>query len=702
MKYQELIKEVEGVGKLELSEQEEFYRNVLNESSNDLEVMVAATFYLGMAYYYEGNFKKSKEIIEPIILRYQSMPFVRELISVFNLMGVMLYYDGANVSSRYYYEKALQIAMEHEDVGHYCYEYNNISITYAKQEKYEEALDSILKAKEYMPCCIEDMGAYVYLNLALVYNNLNQVDKALEAFYIGLDEHDGKHIILEDYLNCGIELFSKSGMDFELKRCAEELEKRLENLYAAEYIDVCVALFDYYLEQKMFDRVQFILNNMDSYMNKHPDEIRLGLMVESSRYKYGKVIQDSNVIILALEKKNAYYERIFEDEQVRRCHDTERHFDMNRKLQLALENETKANQVKMRFLASMSHDIRTPINGIIGMLQVIQRCGDDKQRIKDAYDKMWISSTHLLSLVNDILDIRTLETDSVVLENKSFELSQLLGRVQTIIDVQASNYKIELFIKNQVQHNHLMGSPTHIEKVLLNLLSNAIKYNKPGGKVYLSVNEKADCFEFVVEDTGIGMSDEFIQNQLFKPFAQENKRIDGAGLGMSIVHELVKKMNGTIEVQSKENEGTKFIVCLPLEIDLNPVENESIKKEIVSIENLSILVVEDNDINMEVIEFMLQSEGSVVYKAKNGLEAIQQFDQIQDLDLILMDLMMPVMDGYDATLQIRKKDKKIPILAMSANAYMQDIQKCYKAGMNGHISKPLYLEDLKNRIIQIV
>lgn len=282
---------------------------------------------------------------------------------------------------------------------------------------------------------------------------------------------------------------------------------------------------------------------------------------------------------------------------------------MNRKLQLALENETKANQVKMRFLASMSHDIRTPINGIIGMLQVIQRCGDDKQRIKDAYDKMWISSTHLLSLVNDILDIRTLETDSVVLENKSFKLSQLLGRVQTIIDLQASNSKIELFMKTQIEHNHLMGSPTHIEKVLLNLLSNAIKYNRPGGKVYLSVKEKVDCFEFVVEDTGIGMSEEFIQDKLFKPFVQKNTRIDGAGLGMSIVQELVKKMNGSIEVNSKENEGTLFIVCLPLEVDKNPVKTQSLKPKTVSIENLSILVVEDNDINMEVIEFMLQSEG---------------------------------------------------------------------------------------------
>lgn len=491
-------------------------------------------------------------------------------------------------------------------------------------------------------------------------------------------------------------------MDFELNRCADELEKRIETMYAVEYIDACIALFDYYLEQKMFDQVKSILQYMDSYMSKHPDEIRLGLMVESSRYKYGKVICDLDVIILALEKKNAYFERIFEEEQVRRCHDTERYFDMNRKLQLALENETKANQVKMRFLASMSHDIRTPINGIIGMLQVIQRCGDDKQRIKDAYDKMWISSTHLLSLVNDILDIRTLETDSVVLENKSFELSQLLARVQTIIDVQASNYKIELFVKTQIEHDHLMGSPIHIEKVLLNLLSNAIKYNRPGGKVYLSVKEKADCFEFVVEDTGIGMSEEFVQNKLFKPFVQKNTRIDGAGLGMSIVQELVKKMNGSIEVKSKENKGTLFIVFLPLEVDKNPVKTQSLKPKTVSIENLSILVVEDNDINMEVIEFMLQSEGAIVYKARNGKEAVEQFGQIKNLDLILMDLMMPIMDGYEATLQIRKKDKKIPILAMSANAYMQDIQKCYQAGMNGHISKPLYLEDLKDRIIQIL
>lgn len=315
---------------------------------------------------------------------------------------------------------------------------------------------------------------------------------------------------------------------------------------------------------------------------------------------------------------------------------------------------------------------------------------------------MWISSTHLLSLVNDILDIRTLETDSVVLENKSFKLSQLLGRVQTIIDLQASNYKIELFMKTQIEHNHLMGSPTHIEKVLLNLLSNAIKYNRPGGKVYLSVKEKVDCFEFVVEDTGIGMSEEFVQNKLFKPFVQKNTRIDGAGLGMSIVQELVKKMNGSIEVKSKENKGTLFIVCLPLEVDKNPVKTESLKPKTVSIENLSILVVEDNDINMEVIEFMLQSEGAIVYKARNGKEAVEQFGQIKNLDLILMDLMMPIMDGYEATLQIRKKDKKIPILAMSANAYMQDIQKCYQAGMNGHISKPLYLEDLKDRIIQIL
>ena len=704
MKYQELMKEVEGVGKLKLSEQENFYRDVLNESSNDLEVMVAATFYLGMAYYYEGNFNKAKEIIEPIILQYQSMPFVRELISAFNLMGVMLYYDGANVSSRYYYEKALQIAMEHEDVGHYCYEYNNISITYVKQGKYEEALDSILKAKEYMPCCVEDMGAYVYLNLALIYNSLNQVDKALEAFYMGLDEHDGKHIILEDYLNCGIELFSKAGMDFELKRCADELEKRIETMYAVEYIDACIALFDYYLEQKMFAQVKAILRYMDSYMAKHPDEIRLGLMVESSRYKYGKVICDLDVIILALEKKNAYYERIFEEEQVRRCHDTERYFDMNRKLQLALENETKANQVKMRFLASMSHDIRTPINGIIGMLQVIQRCGDDKQRIKDAYDKMWISSTHLLSLVNDILDIRTLETDSVVLENKSFELSQLLGRVQTIIDLQASNYNIELFMKTQIEHDHLMGSPTHIEKVLLNLLSNAIKYNRPGGKVYLSVKEKADCFEFVVEDTGIGMSEEFLKN-IFEPFAQEHTDArsvyQGTGLGMAIVKNLVDKMGGSIDVISKEGKGSTFTIMLHFEIadkdEVAAAENDECKD---TIEGLNLLLAEDNKLNAEIADTLLSDEGATVIVVHNGEEVVKAFEDSEPgtYDAILMDIMMPKLDGLSATRTIRALERedagRIPIIAMTANAFEEDARKCFAAGMDAHLSKPLQMESV--------
>ena len=169
------------------------------------------------------------------------------------------------------------------------------------------------------------------------------------------------------------------------------------------------------------------------------------------------------------------------------------------------------------------------------------------------------------------------------------------------------------------------------------------------------LKKNADCFEFVVEDTGIGMSEEFIQNKLFKPFVQKTKRIDGAGLGMSIVQEFVKKMDGTIKVESKIDEGTQFIVQLPLEIDLNPVENKSLKNQTMSIENLSILVVEDNEINMEVIEFMLQSEGAIVYKAKNGKEAVEQFDQIKDLDLILMDLRMPIMDGYEATIQIRKK-----------------------------------------------
>lgn len=707
MKYQELIKEVEGVGKLKLSEQEKFYHDVLNESSNDLEVMVAAIFYLGMAYYYEGNFNKAKEIIEPIILQYQSMPFVRELISAFNLMGVMLYYDGANVSSRYYYEKALQIAMEHEDVGHYCYEYNNISITYVKQEKYEEALDSILKAKEFMPCCVEDMGAYVYLNLALIYNSLNQVDKALEAFNIGLDEHDGKHIILEDYLNCGIELFSKAGMHSELNRCADELEKRIETMYAVEYIDACIALFDYYLEQKMFDQVKAILRYMDSYMVKHPDEIRLGLMVESSRYKYGKVICDLDVIILALEKKNAYYERIFEEEQVRRCHDTERYFDMNRKLQLALENETKANQVKMRFLASMSHDIRTPINGILGMMQIIRKNWGDMDKLDDSLNKMEVLTKHLNELVEDVLNMSKLESDYMEIVNEPFDLNYMVEELNSLIDAQVSlqNITYHKHMENVV-HTHLIGDALQLRRILVNLLTNAIKYNKPNGTIDAFVREVSSddlqaTFEFEIKDTGIGMSEDYIENHLFTPFSQAKQdartRYEGTGLGMSIVKGLVDKLGGSIEVKSEVGVGTQIKVILAYQLDTSNTAKQDTSK--LDLKDKRILLVEDNEINMEVAEFYLNAVHANVDKAWNGLEAVEKVkEQPNKYSLILMDIMMPKMNGDEAAKCIRKINPSIPIVAMSAQSEYSIDQTI----MNDSISKPIDEQKLNHILSKYV
>ena len=707
MKYQELIKEVEGVGKLKLSEQEKFYHDVLNESSNDLEVMVAAIFYLGMAYYYEGNFNKAKEIIEPIILQYQSMPFVRELISAFNLMGVMLYYDGANVSSRYYYEKALQIAMEHEDVGHYCYEYNNISITYVKQEKYEEALDSILKAKEFMPCCVEDMGAYVYLNLALIYNSLNQVDKALEAFNIGLDEHDGKHIILEDYLNCGIELFSKAGMHSELNRCADELEKRIETMYAVEYIDACIALFDYYLEQKMFDQVKAILRYMDSYMVKHPDEIRLGLMVESSRYKYGKVICDLDVIILALEKKNAYYEMIFEEEQVRRCHDTERYFDMNRKLQLALENETKANQVKMRFLASMSHDIRTPINGILGMMQIIRKNWGDMDKLDDSLNKMEVLTKHLNELVEDVLNMSKLESDHMEIVNEPFDLNYMVEELNSLIDAQVSlqNITYHKHMENVV-HTHLIGDALQLRRILVNLLTNAIKYNKPNGTIDAFVREVSSddlqaTFEFEIKDTGIGMSEDYIENHLFTPFSQAKQdartRYEGTGLGMSIVKGLVDKLGGNIDVKSEVGVGTQIKVVLTYQLDTSKNEKQDTSK--LDLKDKRILLVEDNEINMEVAEFYLNAVHANVHKAWNGLEAVEKVkEQPNQYSLILMDIMMPKMNGDEAAKCIRKINPSIPIVAMSAQSEYSIDQTI----MNDSISKPIDEQKLNHILSKYV
>lgn len=367
----------------------------------------------------------------------------------------------------------------------------------------------------------------------------------------------------------------------------------------------------------------------------------------------------------------------------------------------------KANLSKTDFLRRMSHDIRTPINGIKGMLDIADHYPGDWPKQKACHDKIRDSASHLLSLLNNILDMNKLESGSIVLQHRPFHLSRVLQETVSICQIQAVEHDVT-FRKNgaekSVQHWSLLGSETHLQQVLLNFCTNAIKYNKPGGSVTVSVEEfkcegKTAWYRFICRDTGIGMSEEF-QQHAFEVFTQENSQSTrttyaGSGLGMSIAKQLVDLMGGTVELQSKEGEGTTVIVELPFEIDEHPIILEEEDVEGLRFDGVKVLMAEDNDINAEIASFMLENHGMEVAVAQNGQEAVEMFRASQpgEYGVILMDIMMPVMDGLTAARAIRALDrpdaKLIPIFAMTANAFTDDVQQSHEAGMNEHLTKPI-------------
>ena len=377
-----------------------------------------------------------------------------------------------------------------------------------------------------------------------------------------------------------------------------------------------------------------------------------------------------------------------------------------------------AAQAKAQFLANMSHDIRTPINGILGMLHIIRLDEKNPERVEDCLNKIEVSSKLLLSLVNDVLDMTKLETDAFLLNNESMNLDQVCVEATETIVFQAKEAGLQVSGEHDdFRDVYVLSSSLHLKKILINLFSNSIKYNKPGGSIHTSmrVAEKTEdeivCM-FKIEDTGIGMSEDFIQNKLFKPFMQEGNsprsNYNGTGLGMAIVKQLVEKMGGSISVESELGKGSCFTVILPFKLDKQIIVKTEEEKTEADISGMRFLVAEDNELNLEIVEFLLSEQGAEVVSAQNGLEAVEKFKESDEgtYDAILMDLMMPVMDGFTATEKIRALDrpdaKTIPIIAMTANAFKEDEEKCLGAGMNAHLAKPLEFDKLKRTIAALV
>lgn len=376
----------------------------------------------------------------------------------------------------------------------------------------------------------------------------------------------------------------------------------------------------------------------------------------------------------------------------------------------AVESANQANTAKTEFLSRMSHDIRTPLNGILGMLDIAQKNETNPKALLECHEKMRTAAFHLKALVNDVLDMQRMETDRFFLEQIPFDIREILDNCWSMLETQASRLDITLekIKPGSLKYPYLIGSPLHIRQIFMNLLSNAIKYNKPGGsisihaKIIRQVHQNV-IYKFIISDTGIGISPEF-QKHIFEPFAQEDTGArtiyKGTGLGMAIVHRLVQEMGGTIQLKSEKNVGSTFTLILPFTIDeYQPSASaETATDTPADLTDLHILVVEDNELNLEIAVFSLEAAGLNVSTAINGLEAVRLFEKSKpyEYDIILMDIMMPVMNGLDAAKTIRGLSRPdattVPIIALSANAFAEDIQKSKNAGINEHLAKPLEMD----------
>ena len=388
-------------------------------------------------------------------------------------------------------------------------------------------------------------------------------------------------------------------------------------------------------------------------------------------------------------------------------------------LLIAAKKAEAANEAKTEFLQRMSHDIRTPINGIRGMVNMADHYADDMEKQTEYRTKVKEASNLLLELVNDVLDMSKLESGEVVLEESPFNLSSIFREVFNVIEQMAAEQNIRIvWEKKEIIHRDLIGSPMYVKRVMMNILSNAVKYNRENGQIYISCREisseqpEMTIMEFVCRDTGIGMTDEF-QKHIFEPFAQEHTgsrtKFTGTGLGMPITKKLVEKMGGTVTFESEKGVGTTFVIRVPFKIDLDADKREEqTDASEKSIKGLHILLAEDNELNMEITEFVLQNEGADLTKAWDGQEAVELFRNSEpgEFDVILMYIMMPVMDGYEAAKMIRSLDredaKEIPIIAMTANAFTEDRIKAKAAGMDEHVAKPVDVELLIKVIHKLV
>lgn len=548
---------------------------------------------------------------------------------------------------------------EYGNLHHFVLGFKMYSDTIEMDEKkqlmryYDQLKQSILENANYIEAL---------MNMAQSIFSVNLTQNQIDGIY---DEYMQKN--KKPVLPCSYETYFKQWKSNVLEDCLESFS----------IVESCQNLLDRYKAGDKHVMVEYQIQMQNDRIIWVQEMI---LMSEETIYDSD--IQDERNIVRAIilfRNTSTFHEK--EDRE-------------KEKLQLAYQKVDLESKAKTDFMNRMSHDIRTPINGILGMMQIIRKNWGDMDKLDDSLNKMEVLTKHLNELVEDILNMSKLESDHMEIVDEPFDLNDMVEELNSLIDAQVSlqNITYHNHMENVV-HTHLIGDALQLRRILINLLTNAIKYNKSNGTIDMFVREMSSddskvTFEFEIKDTGIGMSEDYIENHLFTPFSQAKQdartRYEGTGLGMSIVKGLVDKLGGNIDVKSEVGVGTQIKVVLTYQLDTSKNEKQDTSK--LDLKDKRILLVEDNEINMEVAEFYLNAVHANVDKAWNGLEAVEKVkEQPNQYSLILMDIMMPKMNGDEAAKCIRKINPSIPIVAMSAQSEYSIDQTI----MNDSISKPI-------------
>ena len=652
MNYDEFLRKSEEVEVLPAEEQKKFYEDCLKTEKEMSAVKVHASYAYASLFFWEGDFRKAKDVVEPIVIDYRSFPYSKTLIGCFNLLATAMECEKEFIEARFVYEKAMQVAQEHKTEGLYAREYNNIASVFVLEQKFEEALHYLDLAEQALSYSEVPMGAYIFLNKSISYRRLNRLQDAEQAYETAINDYDAENVLPYDTLLCGVSLYYRLGDRKKYETVKQQALERLKEMHASEIIETCENLLECGMDDDDENLVETVFATMEQYMQKHPKNLKVGLSMADLQYKYARKKDDHKAMLVALQSEKFYQDRITEQTENDRVTSMSKNMQITSELQKAIESKEKASQAKTDFLNSMSHDIRTPLNALLGYTKLMQKeltdpeltqqeqpnaerlpKGQANQKLLHYQQMIEQSGDLLLSIINNVLDMARIESGEMELDENCTRIGDISEELYGVFEGEAKKKNLRFIFETQIDDRYIVCDQVKIKEIFVNLLSNAVKYTQAGGTVTLHAEEMACdrpgyiCVKTQVTDTGIGMSKEYLP-KLFDAFTRERNttigKVAGTGLGMPIVKKIVEMMEGTIEVESEVGKGTTFTVILPHKIAeegyyeqrTESTLDENSQKHI---RGKHVLLAEDNKLNTEIAEAILKDMGLGVDHVWDGI-----------------------------------------------------------------------------------